>query len=376
MIERRNIVDLWHRGDAVALATLVRVEGSSYRRPGARLLIAANGDYAGSISGGCLDAEVIRKAQWLTRNGALIQRYSTLFDDTAEMPYGLGCGGAVALLLEPAGTPEFTALMQALEASLHGQSFAVETLLPSAGQPLRRIIRTGNSHLATGNSSPDILPSQSAGTFAEFLAPPQRLLLFGAGDDAQPLVRMAALLGWNVIVADGRAHLARADRFPEALGVMTCDAAALKGTGFSPSANDETKIQALASQGISLDSNDAVVIMSHSYQQDRAWLTALLPLQLRYLGLLGARHRSALLVAEAAALLGWDVARACECLFAPVGLDLGGDGAEAIALATIAEIQACCEGKLGISRRLTPQMVAEQLAASGASRYLQAQCAL
>jgi xanthine/CO dehydrogenase XdhC/CoxF family maturation factor len=95
---------------------------------------------------------------------------------------------------------------------------------------------------------------------------------------------------------------------------------------------------------------------------------------------LGARHRSALLLSEAAALLSLDIAQVCEHVFAPVGLDLGGDGAEAIALATIAEIQACCQGKLGHSQRMTPEMVAEQIRrngeAGGAARYLEAQCAL
>jgi len=354
MIERRKIVELWQRGDAVAMVTLVRVAGSSYRRVGARLLIAANGDYAGSISGGCLEAEVIRKAAWLVRDGATVERYSTLFDDTAEIPYGLGCGGTVDLLIEPAGTPEFTTLMQALAASLQGESFVMETILPSGGTPLRRTVQTGNWQLATGDSSSDNLRSQAAGTIVEVITPPQRLLIFGAGDDAQPMVRMAALLGWNVVVADGRPQLARADRFPEAERVLA-------GTSLD---------------ALQITANDAAVIMSHSYEQDRAWLAALLPLHPRYLGLLGARHRSALLVAEAAAILGWDVARACEGLFAPVGLDLGGDGAEAIALATVAEIQACSEGKLGVSRRMTPELVAEQLAAGGASRYLQAQCAL
>jgi xanthine dehydrogenase accessory factor len=103
MPESRKIVELWKRGDAIALATLVRVQGSSYRRTGAKLLIAADGEYVGSISGGCLEAEVVRKAQWLTRDGAVMQRYSTLFDDTAEIPFGLGCGGTVDLLIEPAG---------------------------------------------------------------------------------------------------------------------------------------------------------------------------------------------------------------------------------------------------------------------------------
>jgi xanthine dehydrogenase accessory factor len=121
---------------------------------------------------------------------------------------------------------------------------------------------------------------------------------------------------------------------------------------------------------------DAVVVMTHSYEQDRAWLAGLLPLRVKYLGLLGARHRSALLVSEAAAMLGWSVEEACEGLFAPVGLDLGGDGAEAIALAVIAEMQACVEGKIGVSRRMNAEVVGEQIAKGGASRYLQAQCAL
>jgi xanthine dehydrogenase accessory factor len=354
MRERRQIVELWQRGDAVALATLVCVEGSSYRRTGARLLISASGDYAGSISGGCLEAEVIRKAAWLIRDGAVVERYSTLFDDTAEIPYGLGCGGMVDVLLEPAGTPEFAALMQAMEASLHGQSFTVETVLPTAGQPLRRTIQTADWQRTTGDSSLEIVRPQAAGTFLESIAPPQRLLIFGAGDDARPMVQMAALMGWNVTVIDSRPQWAKPERFPEAERVLC--AASLNDLG--------------------LGTRDAAVIMSHSYEQDRAWLAALLPLGVRYLGLLGARHRSALLVAEASAILGWNVARACEGLFAPVGLDLGGDGAEAIALATIAEIKACCEGKLGVSRRMTPELIAEQLAAGGASRYLQAQCAL
>jgi xanthine/CO dehydrogenase XdhC/CoxF family maturation factor len=354
MRERRQIVELWHRGDAVALATLVQVEGSSYRREGARLLIASNGDYAGSISGGCLEAEVIRKARWLVREGPIIQRYSTLFDDTADIPYGLGCGGTVDVLLEPAGTPEFTALMQALEASLRGESFTVETGLPSAGRTLSRTVQVHSSRLDAHSSLSDPCAARCDDTFREALNPPQRLLIFGAGDDARPMVQMAALMGWNVIVIDNRPQWAKPERFPEAERVLC-----------APSLSD-----------LGVGACDAAVIMSHSYEQDRAWLAALLPLSVRYLGLLGARHRSALLVSEAAAMLGWDVARVCEGLFAPVGLDLGGDGAEAIALATIAEIQACCEGKLGVSRRMTPELIAEQIAAGGASRYLQTQCAL
>ena len=94
------IVELWEQGNAAALVTLVRVEGSSYRRPGARLLVTNDGGTVGAISGGCLEAEVARKARWAARSGAIVERLSTVFDDTTEIPYGLGCGGTVIVLLE------------------------------------------------------------------------------------------------------------------------------------------------------------------------------------------------------------------------------------------------------------------------------------
>src|SRR5271168_4229033 len=139
MVDRRRIVRQWRQGAAKALATLVRVEGSSYRRPGAHLLIGADGEYAGTISGGCLEAEVVRKAAWMVRDGAIVERYSTMFDDTAEMPFGLGCGGVVDLLLEPAETPECRALMTAVEGALAGEEAIVLTWLPE-GRPLARAI--------------------------------------------------------------------------------------------------------------------------------------------------------------------------------------------------------------------------------------------
>ena len=351
MRERRQIVDLFERGNAAALATLVRVEGSSYRRAGARLLIATNGDYAGSISGGCLEAEVIRKAQWLVRDGATLQRYSTLFDDTADIPYGLGCGGTVDVLLEPANTPEFAALIQAMRCSLGGQRRRVVSQLPGVGSLFRRcILAESGEHVFRSQHLVDpALPF-----FEEWLDPPQRLIVFGAGDDARPLVSMAALLGWTCIVVDGRAQWARQKRFPEAAQVIAT-----------------SRLECLH---VSID--DAVVVMTHSYEQDREWLAGVLPRGPRYVGLLGSRHRSALLVSEVAGGLGWSVERACEGLFAPVGLDIGGDGAEAIALAILAEIQAFLEGKLGVSRRMTAETVAEQITLGGASRYLQTQCAV
>jgi xanthine/CO dehydrogenase XdhC/CoxF family maturation factor len=194
------------------------------------------------------------------------------------------------------------------------------------------------------------------GRFVEELRAPQRLFVLGAGDDAKPLVSMAALLGWSVTVSDGRAQLVRAERFPEAERVVVLGEAGAVGLG--------------------IRRNDAAVLMTHSYEQDREILASLLPVAPGYLGLLGARHRSSLLVSEAAAMIDWTIAECCGLIHAPVGLDLGGDGPEAIALAVIAEVQAFCQGKVGISRRLTTETVAEQISRGGASRYLQVQCAM
>lgn len=360
MMEHRNLVDMWRRGEASALATLIHVEGSSYRRAGARLLIGTNGDFAGSVSGGCLEAEIVRKAPWLSRAGAVIERYSTLFDDTAEIPYGLGCGGTVDVLLERADTPECVALMQAIATSLTGETRLVATVLPAEGVALAREVTTAegevvfrSAHMAAASSARFEFASSARSEFKEQLLPPQRLFIFGAGEDARPMVRLAALLGWSVFVMDGRAQWARPERFPEAEHVF-----ATRTLTMQPKAAD------------------AVILMTHSYEADRDWLKQVLPSRPRYLGLLGSRHRSSLLVSEAAEMLGWSLAQACEHMFSPVGLDLGGDGAEAIALSAVAEIQACTQGKLPHSRRMTPDSVAEQIRQGGASRYLQAQCAL
>ncbi|MDP9051345.1 MAG: XdhC family protein [Acidobacteriota bacterium] len=367
MVDRRRIVGQWKCGSAKALVTLVRAEGSSYRRPGAHLLISADGDYSGTISGGCLEAEVVRKAAWMVRDGAVVERYSTLFDDTAEIPFGLGCGGVVDLLLEPADTAECRALVDAMEESLAGREFRVATWLPDGVLGLRRaIFGSGDDviYCSEGLSSGelDAVANSSLGfqnnpvIYIETLRGPQRLFILGAGDDAKPVVTMASLLGWRVTVVDGRPQLARPERFPEAERVL---------------ANASVT-------GLELSATDAAVIMTHSYEQDRALLIGLLGASEipGYIGLLGASHRSSLLVSEAAATLGCNVDDCCQRVWAPVGLDLGGDGAEAIALAVVAEVQAWAQGKLGSSRRLTAKRVAEQIAQGGASRYLQTQCVL
>ncbi|MBS1821908.1 MAG: XdhC family protein [Acidobacteria bacterium] len=365
MVEQRRIVEQWRRHSARVLVTIVHVEGSSYRRPGARLLVGQGGEYAGTISGGCLEAEIMRQAAWKVASGAVVERYSTLFDDTADVPYGLGCGGVVDLLLEPADTPECSALLHAMERALAGERSIVVTWLPGEAKTLRRAILDTDGKLLFASEGLNEKKLACAhglepgheykGRFVEELRAPQHLFVFGAGDDAKPLVDMATMMGWNAIVADGRPHLAKAERFPHATHVL---------------AIAESDIEALG-----IRSEDVVVLMTHSYEQDRALLPVLLQISPRYLGLLGAKHRSSLLVSEAATLAGLSIEECCKRIWAPVGLDLGGDGPEAIALSIMAEVQAVCMGKAGATHRLSADDVASHLSSADASRYLQAHCA-
>ena len=329
--ERREVVAL-AQGAAGVLFTLTGVTGSSYRRPGARLLVLADGRTAGTLSGGCLEADLVRRAPWMVRDGAVVERYNTAFDDTAEIPYGLGCGGELEFMAEPLATPEADALIAALAATLQGEARIVITQLQPAITPLRpALARIVLDALGDATFASDALPTEEIvalraaalagqqtlqGVFIERLQPAQRVVIFGAGEDAKPLTRLAAELGWTAIVADGRANQARAGRFPMATDVVVTSVAA----------------------DVPVRADDAVVLMTHSYEQDRRLLAELLPLAPRYLGLLGARHRSALLLMQAAQLAGMPLAHAVQRTHAPIGLELGGDGPEAVALAIMAEM--------------------------------------
>ncbi len=397
MAEQRAIVAMWRKGQDASsvLATLIRVDGSSYRRPGARMYIHQSG-HAGSISGGCLESEVVRKASWLTRNGVVIERYSTVFDQTSteakrEIPYGLGCGGVLDLLLEPVSLNETQALLKALETAQQGAGSCSATLLPSPlnGEPFARVILGKGSvkfpdaplallfasetldaetqatlvTLATKATQPGIfsitLNAEQRSVYVEPILPPQRLVIFGAGDDASPLAALAHLLGWCVAIADGRSWLAQPARFPTAELVHTLRADAENSASLNLSA-------------LRLTSQDAVAILTHSFEQDRNLLRQLLPLDLRYLGLLGAQHRSQLLLNEAAQSLGWTPEECLRRVHSPIGLNLGGDSPEAVALTIVAEIQSVLHQQSAVSRT----MPESEFHMVPPTRYIPAQCAL
>jgi len=335
MSELRQILDLWQRavaqGEEVCLATVVAFEGSAYRRPGARMILTSAGGRAGTISGGCLEAEVSRKAWWLTAKGPSLQRYSSFFDDDGDMPYGLGCGGAVVVLLER-GEPAAQAL-EALRRSVHSRTASVIVSRIAEQTPATQLIvdeslqpvfshDAGEEAFSIARMALAARASQTRGDlYAEYIAPPPSLFLFGAGDDALPLVDFAWSLGWHVTVADARVHLARADRFPRASAVLP-----------------------LREAFAALDPRAAAVVMTHNYEQDREILRSLLHHDLLYLGVLGPRRRAQHLIHALAPEIGLSSHACLARLRSPVGLDLGAHSPTAIALSIAAELQAVFAG--------------------------------
>lgn len=346
-------------GDEAVLATVVKVEGSAYRRPGARMLIAPYGNTVGSISGGCLEADVAKKAWWLTESGEpVLRRYSTggeeEDDADAALTFGLGCNGTVCVLLErhggkrPATVVEL--LRQVRDSQLPGAAATVIATYPRA--PVRvgeRLLLAPDGRLGGRLRQPQLdarvrhdlaatlaqqqsalrvyaEPRGEVEVFFEYVAPPRRLVVFGAGHDAQPLVRLAKLLEWRVTVVDGRAHFARAERFPEADAVLVAE---------------PQRSPALAA----LTAGAAVVVMTHSYSQDRHWLGAVLQGTPCYVGQLGPRERTERLLGEIRAQRASLPALAA--LHYPMGLDLGGDTPESVAMAILAEISAVLNRRSG-----------------------------
>jgi len=337
-------------GSEAVLATVVKVQGSAYRRPGARMLIPLLGNPSGTLSGGCLESEVAKKAWWLSEQGPKVVAYSTAEDEDdplgeAALSFGLGCNGTVFVLMERLADPQGSLLLRTLrQVRDSGQATALATVITSDGpvavgermtldsavwvhHGLVEAVQRGLKDVFTRGKSALRRYRGEWGeveVFLEYLAPARRLVVFGAGHDAQPLVRMASLLGWQVTVVDGRSHFARAERFPDAQAVICADAR-------QPLAFADSLAGA------------AVAIMTHSMSQDFHWLQGALASDAVYIGQLGPRDRTERLLAD------MDTQRppALDRLRYPMGLDLGGDSPESVAMAILAEITAVFNGREG-----------------------------
>lgn len=302
-------------GAESVLATLVTVEGSSYRRPGARLVVMSDGTRIGSISGGCLEEDVIARADRVRRTGsAEVVVYDTTSENDLVWGVGLGCHGIVRVLLEK--LPPKPSWATALADNFRSRRHTPLAVQHRGDDPAKFGTRPASGHES----------AEDPNLFLDIVQPPTSLIIFGAGDDAQPLVRFGKELGWHVTVADPRSAFATAERFPAADALIAAPADQL--------------VSRLAPGPDVL-----AVVMTHHYVHDVPLLRDLLSRPLAYLGLLGPKKRAEKILSDLAAqglVITSDVRRR---LHAPVGLDLGADSPEQVALAILAEMQATLGGR-------------------------------
>ena len=310
--------ELVRSGRRAALATVVRIEGSAYRRPGAKLLVEEGGAALGSVSGGCLEADVREVAQAVLATGKpTLRRYNTGGEEDVVWGLGLGCNGRVEVLVQPATDGPLTALAGRWRELLTGDApFAMLTTV-TEGEELG-VVRL----VAPGETVPALPPAGRAGVhelagravFVEPFVPPPHLLVCGADDDAIPLVAYAADAGFRVTVADHRPALLEPARFPRAARLLLT--------------RPEGTEAALPPAARTL-----AVVKAHSLAHDRAWVGRLLAAGVAYVGLLGPRERTRGILRD----LG---AEGDERVFGPVGLDLGADGPWQVATSIVAELLA------------------------------------
>jgi xanthine/CO dehydrogenase XdhC/CoxF family maturation factor len=338
-----------------ALATLVRVKGSSYRQPGARMLFGAQGIRTGIISAGCLETDILARVQSvLAGREPQVAAYDLGSDLDLVWGTGMGCQGKADVLLErvdPGGAPEWMRRCRAmldqrrsgaLGTVFRGPGAGAHFLhdpdgggLPPAPGPFADAIGAAlRQALATGATAAHTLREGDLELeiLVEPVLPPFALWIFGAGEHSRPLARLASALGWFVGIIDHRPALATPERFPEADRIVL---------GHPPE----------SLQGLPLDRRSAALVVSHIYEKDRQALEALLPAPLAYLGLQGNRTRSRRLLKELAEGSG-DLSEAQQrILHFPAGLDIGAETPEAIALSMLAEVQAAFTGHPGGSLR-------------------------
>ena len=348
--EFRIMLDGLAAGRELALATVVATSGSVYRRAGARMLIEAGGETFGSVSGGCLEADLVERARRLAPGmPPQVIEYDGVAEDGMPWGLGLGCNGRVAVVLRRLGSGDrgWLELVCAARAVRHpaalatvfggagiapGVTLAVDAQGATAGigdsatvleTPLRAVLAAGRTRIEHADAG-------GRSVLYEYLPPALQLWIVGAGPDAGPLAAAARGLGWTVRVVDHRAALMRPERFPG----CTLDVGEPQ--------------QALAQ--LAADARTAIVVMTHNYERDRRALAALAGAAPAYLGVLGPRSRTERLRAELRARGCWPKL-AAERLFAPVGLALGAETPEEIAVAIVAEIVAQVRGGPGGSLR-------------------------
>ncbi|WP_461453103.1 XdhC family protein [Mucilaginibacter sp.] len=332
-------------GKKTALATVVLVEGSAYRRAGARMLITEDGQLTGAISGGCLEGDALRKARMvILQQEPLLVTYDTMDDDDAKLGVGLGCNGIIHILIEPINDEEINPI-SLLRAVIASKGYSVLVTIFSlkdrkAPQPGSCLCLTDGQEISKGldlldyknelyNVAENALCSRNSSittynnhtVFIECIKPLISVVILGAGNDAIPLTRMAGIIGWNITVVDGRPNYATVERFPSAQKIVL--------------ARPEKVLNNLV-----LNKWTAFVLMTHNYNYEIAFLKELLPLQPAYIGILGPKKKLERMLDELEEDGAVITDKNLEAIHGPVGLDIGSETSEEIALSIVAEIKA------------------------------------
>ncbi len=345
------------QGRQSALATVVKVDGSSYRRPGARMLVTDDGQLTGAISGGCLEGDALRKAlHVMNQQKAMLVTYDTMDDDDAKLGIGLGCNGIIHVLIEPVDSTQPVNPITLLKTVAANRGKAVLATLfslqdSSAEQPgtclllkedemmlppshcfsfqnvllddiknaLSEDISTFNNYSSAG---------QNFTAFIECILPAVSLVIIGAGNDSIPLVQMAQVLGWQTTVADGRPNYARKDRFGGGCQVLV------------------SKPEQLLDQ-LTIDAQTVFVLMTHNYNYDLAVLRYLIEKDVSYIGSLGPKKKLDRMLDELREEGMVPGTTKLNVIYGPAGLDIGAETPEEIALSILAEIKAVLAGRKG-----------------------------
>jgi xanthine dehydrogenase accessory factor len=335
-----------------ALATVVKVTGSSYRSPGARMLITETGKWYGSISGGCLEGDALRKARHVMSEAkAMIVTYDTREESNQNLGISLGCNGMIDVLIEPINPKndpigffkQLTSLTKDValatifrSSNINGQRLAItadEDVCQYADEALTRLVKIDLSKVFEEGKSYTkeyFHNDEAIEVFIELVQPQISLIIFGAGFDARPVSALAKTLGWTVNVTDECvAHIAPLF-FPSADKLSVCQ-------------------RDFINRDFAINQHTACVLMSHNYAYDRDVLKKLLKSDTRYIGILGPRKRFDK-IAKELRKEGIDLSDSdYERIYSPIGLDIAAETPEEIAVSIISEIQGIMHGRKGYS---------------------------
>lgn len=366
MKELQNIIETFEQckltGQGTAIATVVKTSGSVYRRPGARMLLTEDGQMIGAISGGCLESNVFERSQPLMfySGEPLVVQYDTTSSEDIVWGFGLGCNGVVDVLIESLSDASASNQLEFIaECFLQNQSGAIATLFHVKGETqvkvasrlflkqdgavatnikdrelTQKVLQDAQQVLKNGRARVESysLVNGCVEVLLEVIQPPLSLLVFGAGHDAIPVVDCAKQLGWHVTVIDNRPGYTTRDRFPNADRIIFCNLEDLEAH-------------------LSFNPRMVAVVMSHKYLYDLALLPILLSSPLSYVGILGPKTRTQKLLQDLQTSGFIPTPEQLYCLYSPVGLDIGAETPEEIALSIVSEIQAVIANHPGGSLR-------------------------